>query len=172
MTSADLALVRDWLRQPHVSAWWGEDVEREIADLAGQLRAGGPSVCRIVERERHAVGLLYRYRIADYPEYGREFAAAGVPVPPRAWSMDYLLGAPESVGRGVGVAMVRAACAELWAEQPDAACVIVAVHADNERSWRALQRAGFTTLLGTVDMAPDVGGHDRRHVVSRLDRPN
>jgi hypothetical protein len=48
--------------------------------------------------------------------------------------------------------------------------VIVAVHADNAASWRALEKAGLTRV-GSGEIAPDNPIDDRRHHVYRIDRP-
>lgn len=46
--------------------------------------------------------------------------------------------------------------------------VVVAVHADNESSWRMLERCGFHPI-GEASLEPDNPEDDRRHVVYRLD---
>ncbi len=170
-TQDDLGLLRTWLTAPHVRAWWGDSPDAQLADTEQELRAGGPSVYRIAELAGRPVGFLFRYAIDAYPEYVDELTAAGLDVPAAAWSVDYLLGEADMLGQRVGTAMLIVACRDLWAAEPDARCVIVPVYADNVRSWRVLQSAGFSRLPGRYEMEPDVPGHDRRHVVSRLDRP-
>lgn len=172
MSQDDLALVAHWLVQPHVAPWWSDDPDGQVADMRAELASGGPSVYRVAELDGQPVGLLFRYRIHDYPEYADELMEAHLVVPGDAWSMDYLVGEATATGRGVGTAMIRLAAGELWASEADAECVIVPVHADNERSWHALRHAGFTVLPIIFHMEPDTASHDRRHVVCRLDRPH
>lgn len=169
--TADLPRLRSWLEESHVRAWWGEQSPAFLADLAEELAAGGPSAYRMAELDGRTVGFLFRYPIHAYVEYVVELTQAGLEVPPGAWSMDYLVGEPTVLGHGVAAAMVRVAADELWASEPTATCIIVPVHADNEPSWRALARAGFSRLPGVFEMEPDVATHDRRHVVSQLLRP-
>lgn len=172
MTVSDLDLVCTWLRAPHVAPFWSHDVDAELADMRSELEEGGATTYRIAIDGGRPYGLVFRYRIHAYPEYADELAAGGVDVPTEAWSMDYLIGETDAVGRGFGAAMLRAACDELWGSEPEAACLVVPVHADNERSWRLLERVGFVRLPGVVELTPDNDSIDGRHVVSRLDRPD
>lgn len=171
LTVEDLPLVERWLHDPRVAEWWSDDPVAELADIENELRSGGGTVYRIVQLADRPIGLVFRYRIDDYIDYVHEFAAARIKVPPEAWSMDYLLGEGDVVGQGLGTAMVRAACEDLWSSVPDASCVMVPVHADNQRSWRALQHAGFARVPGVFDMEPDTEAHDGRHVIYTLRRP-
>lgn len=171
MTLNDLPMVATWMRRPHVAEWWSDDPTGELADMSNELRAGGPTVYCIIELDDRPVGLLFRYRIDAYGEYVEELAAANVDLPERAWSMDYLIGEQDVVGRGVGTAMVRAACEDLWRSDERASCLLVPVHADNVRSWRVLEKCGFTRLPGVFEMEPDTAAHDGRHVVYSLMRP-
>ncbi|MDO5696911.1 MAG: GNAT family N-acetyltransferase [Dermatophilus congolensis] len=171
LTVDDLALAAEWLARPHVIAGWGDEGEAWCADTRSELEAGGPSVYRIAELGGAPVGLIFYYRVHDYAEYVDEFRDAGLDVPVDAWSMDYLIGEHRATARGVGSGMIRLACEELWRTHPDAATVIVPVHATNEHSWKALLRAGFERLPGTYDFEPDIPSHDRQHVICRLDRP-
>lgn len=170
LRQADLSVVADWLVQPHVAPWWSDDPDGQVADMRAELESQGPTVYCVAELDGEPVGLIFWYRIHDYPDYAEELSAAHLVVSTEAWSMDYLVGEPSATGRGVATAMVRLACQRLWEDEPDAECVIVPVHADNKRSWHALHRAGFTVLPIIFHMEPDTAGHDRRHVVCRLDR--
>lgn len=171
LTDDDLPLAKRWLHDPRVAEWWSDDPAAEFADLRQEHSFGGSTVYRIVQVGARPVGLLLRYRLDDHLDYMHEFAAARVDLPADAWSMDYLLGESDAVGRGVGTAMIRAATEELWATEPTASCVLVAVHADNARSWRALQHAGFARVPGIFEMEPDTAAHDGRHVIYSLRRP-
>ena len=85
-------------------------------------------------------------------------------------TIDYLIGDAADVGRGIGTRLIRSALEQLWVDHKDAECVIVAVHADNIGSWRALEKAGLTRVAhGELD--PDNPIDDRRHYVYRVDRP-
>lgn len=62
--------------------------------------------------------------------------------------------------------MVAAVLQSIWAS--GSRTVVVPVHADNERSWRMLERCGFH-LVGEASLEPDNPEDDRRHVVYRLE---
>lgn len=170
MTLDDLPLVGRWLHDPRVAEWWSDEPDAELADIERELGSGGTTIYRIVELGDRPIGMVFRYRIDDYVEYVHELAAARVDIPEHAWSMDYLLGEGDTVGRGIGTSMIRAACDELWSSESTATSVMVAVHADNSRSWRALQRAGFERTPGIFEMEPDTAAHDGRHVIYSLRR--
>ena len=92
------------------------------------------------------------------------------PLPVGAVSIDYLIGAPGDVGRGLGPSMIAAFTARTWADLPEATCVVVPVVAANRASWRALEKAGFA-LVADGELEPDNPIHDHLHRVLRLDRP-
>ena len=85
-------------------------------------------------------------------------------------SIDYLVGDPDMIGRGLGSAMISAFVAFVWTHDPTTTSLVVPVNSANERSWRALLRAGFRRVArGELD--PDNPIHDRLHEVLRIDRP-
>ncbi|WP_153504772.1 GNAT family N-acetyltransferase [Cumulibacter manganitolerans] len=171
LTLDDLPMVERWMRDPRVAEWWSDDPAGELADIEQEVREDGATVYRIFEVDAKPIGLIFRYRIDDYTDYVETFAAANVDLPPGSWSMDYLIGETDAVGRGLGTAMIRAACDEVWSTDAGASRILVPVHADNTRSWRALQRAGFTRIPGVFVMEPDTAAHDGRHVIYALSRP-
>jgi aminoglycoside 6'-N-acetyltransferase len=115
------------------------------------------------------LGLLQRSFLHDYPEDLNQLTPI-IPVPPRAMTIDYLIGDAADVGHGIGTRLIRSALRQLWSDHRDAECVIVAVHADNIGSWRALEKAGLTQVArGELD--PDNPTDDRRHHIYRVDRP-
>ena len=89
---------------------------------------------------------------------------------PGAASIDYLVGDVELVGRSVGSAMIHAFVAFVWTHDPTTTHLVVPVNSANERSWRALLRAGFH-LVARGEMEPDNPTHARMHEVLRIDRP-
>ncbi len=90
-------------------------------------------------------------------------------MPPGAVSLDYLLGEPGDVGRGLGPSMIAAFVARTWADLPESTCVVVPVVAANRASWRALEKAGFVPVA-EGELEPDNPIDDRLHRVLRRDR--
>jgi aminoglycoside 6'-N-acetyltransferase len=58
----------------------------------------------------------------------------------------------------------------VWTHDPTTTSLVVPVNSANERSWRALLRAGFR-LVARGELDPDNPIHDRAHEVLRIDRP-
>ncbi|ANY10311.1 acetyltransferase [Pseudonocardia sp. HH130630-07] len=164
-------MLRAWLAEPHVHRWWFHDtgpgaVER---DFGPAMRGEEPAEDLVVELGGEPVGLLQRCRWQDYPEYVAEVEPYVV-LPPGAVTIDYLIGSPGLVGRGLGPRMIAGAVAGVWERYPDAPAVVVPVVAVNRASWRALEKAGFRRVA-TGDLAPDNPADPPLHVILRIDRP-
>ncbi|TDC26394.1 N-acetyltransferase [Streptomyces sp. 8K308] len=172
LAEPDFPLLAGWLARPHVARWWHHETSAEAVarDFGPAARADEPSDDLLALLDGRAVGLVQRCAFADYPEYRAELAAV-VPVPAGAVTVDYLLGDPELLGRGLGTAMIGAALELAWAELPDARCVLVPVVAANRASWRALERAGLRRV-GAGELTPDNPVDDPLHYVYRVDRPS
>lgn len=168
----DFGLLAEWLAAPHVVQWWAHEYTPEAVE-----RDFGPSVDGHEPGEDHLalldgspIGLVQYSHFVDYPEYLEEMADV-YPVGDGAVTMDYLVGAPERVGRGVGTEMIRAFVERVWATDPLATHIVVPVNTANERSWRALLRAGFQ-LVARGELEPDSPSHGPMHEILRLDRPD
>ena len=168
-TRDDFPLMSAWLREPLVETWWHEDPSPEA--LEGQygrdIDGAGSTRLRVALLDGEPVGFVQWYAYADEPQYTAELAPA-VEVAAGAYSLDYLIGSGEHRRRGVGAAMLRAACSDAW--QEGATEIVVPVHAENLGSQRVLQRVGFS-LVGPAELEPDNPAHSRAHLVYRLRRP-
>jgi aminoglycoside 6'-N-acetyltransferase len=171
LSRGDFPLLARWLAEPHVARWWAHDsapeaLEADFGPDVDGLEASEVYIASLAGKG--PIGLIQRFRMADYPDTRGEIAAI-VPIPDDAISIDYFIGEPQHLRRGLGGAMIRHCVHAWWRDWPDAGPVIVAVHADNHASWRALQSAGFERI-GSGLMTPDNPVDDRRHLVYRLDR--
>ena len=169
---ADFPLLARWLATEPVRRWWCHEWSPEAVE-----RDFGPSVDGLEPNEDwlalvdgEPVGLVQRSRVADYEENLRDFASL-VEVPAGAATLDYLVGDPQRLGRGLGTSMIAAMVERTWRDLPDAPCVLVAVVAANTASWRALEKAGFR-VVASGDLPPDNPVDDPLHHVLRLDRPH
>ncbi|WP_219825297.1 GNAT family N-acetyltransferase [Nonomuraea typhae] len=155
----------------HVARWWNHETSAEAVarDFGGVIRGEEPSEDLLVSRYGRPLGLFQRSRLADYPDYRAELAAIAE-VPDGALTIDYLIGDPQQVGRGIGAEMIRRFVERTWAEHPSATCIVVPVVAANTASWRALEKAGLRRV-GEGDLEPDNPIDAPAHYVYRTDRP-
>lgn len=142
----DFALLSDWRRRPHVARWWGEtsaedllkEFEKEIADPLVELYIAvhkGQDIGFVQACDAFAVGDGW------WPD-----AAPGT------WAIDYLIGEPDFIGKGLGSALISAFTDRLFS-RADIRTVTADPEPGNTASIRACQKAGFTKT-GIVD-TPD-----------------
>jgi aminoglycoside 6'-N-acetyltransferase len=142
MRSADLDQVGEWLRQPHVAGWYlsASTVKEELDDLRQSISDVQPTEVLVVSQEGRPIGWCQWYRCADYPEY-----AGGVGAGPGDIGIDYAIGEPTMVGRGVGTDLVAALVVHVRLRYP-AAGIIADPETGNMASRRVLEKNGFTLL--------------------------
>ena len=160
-----------WLAAPHVREWWNHDPSPDAVedDFGDAVDGAEPGEDWIAELDGRPIGLIQYSRFADYPDYAAEMEPV-YPVSDGDASIDYLVGEPALVGRGVGRSMISAFVAFVWTHDPTTTSLVVPVNSANERSWRALLRAGFH-LVARGELDPDNPVHGRLHEVLRIDRP-
>lgn len=147
-------------------------LEELTADVQTALAQIGGAQCADVQNERPAnpwpIGLIQRYTFADNPGYIEELAPL-LAVPGTALSMDYFIGEPAALHRGLGSAMLRAALQSTWPAYPNAPAVIVPVVVANTASWRMLERIGFRRVASGL-LTPDNPVDEPDHYVYQIDR--
>lgn len=170
ITRDDFPVIGRWLRDPQVAWWWNDDADPEALGVqyGPSIDGSDPTEVFITRIDGAEVGLIQRYRLHDEEEYIAELEPL-VAIPDGAMSIDYLL-ADAVAGQGRGTTMIGAFVARLWHDHPPCPCLVVPVHADNRRSWRALERNGFRRVA-EGDLTPDNPAHSPRHVIYRRDRP-
>ena len=170
LARTDFPLLGTWLAAPHVARWWsapGDPASLE-ARYGPTVDGDDPTEVFVATVGGEPVGLVQRYRLADEPGWVVALGPAGVP--PDAFGIDYLVGDPARTGRGLGTAMIEALVADSWRRYPECPTCVVAVHADNRRSWRALERSGFARAwAGRLDTDDPADGGP--HVVYLRRRP-
>jgi len=144
LTRTDFPMLSAWLAQPHVAAWWREpsDPTAVAAQYGPCVDGHDPTQVFVAERRGTPVGLIQRYRMSDEDEWQRALAAADLPS--AAVGIDYLVGAARDTGQGLGPALIDAFVADTFRSMDDIHTIVAAVQQDNRRSWRALEKAGFT----------------------------
>lgn len=141
MTRADLPDLLRWLLAPHVGRWfrsatpWTDEVVE--GRYGPRIDGSTPDRMFVVTVEGEPVGFVQDYRIGDHPEF------ALLTAQPDAIGVDYAIGVPGQLGRGVGVAMLRCWFGLARAGYPEASTYFAAPDHRNVASRRLLLAVGF-----------------------------
>jgi aminoglycoside 6'-N-acetyltransferase len=141
MTEADLPAVEAWLGLPHVARWWTPDTTAaaEIAEYRERVRPDSKPATHMlmVTLDSTPVGWCQWYRWADYPAAAEAMGARDGEI-----GIDYAIGEPAQVGRGVGTTLIAALTAEIRRRHPGAG-ILTDPDAANMASRRVLEKNGF-----------------------------
>jgi aminoglycoside 6'-N-acetyltransferase len=140
-TRADLPLLATWLDTPHVAHWW----PREDTSLAALDAHYGPAIdgtdqsrlFLILIDDGTPVGFCETYLHADNPEWDQTIGL------PNVAGIDYLIGAPELCGHGLGTAMIGAFTGLVFGLYPQVSGIASVPQAANPASRRVLEKNGF-----------------------------
>lgn len=147
-----LGTLARWLAADHVAPWFGPPAGAE-EDPLGERDAVRRFVASLAGRP---IGLIQIYRSSDFPDnaavVGGRIGEVGI---------DYLIGEPELIGRGLGPALINAFLERHASGRGDVGGVRVDVSEANERSWRCLEKLGFSRDREGVA----IPGQDGRHYV-------
>lgn len=133
LTRADMPMMRRWLAEPHVRAWWGAP-DDEIAVIEQDLDHG-PTDMRIV----HHAEKPFAY-VQDYPAHHWPMPHyADFPQGTRA--VDTFIGVPSMLGKGHAARYLRQRAADLIAQ--GAPAVVIDPAPANTNAIRAYRAAGF-----------------------------
>jgi RimJ/RimL family protein N-acetyltransferase len=165
MTPGDFPEVARWVGEPHVARWWGSDHRTE----AGIARHYGPALrgeealrVWIWEVNGRSVGFAQDYRISDHPEYALLTAR------PDAIGVDYGIGEPAFVGRGLGTGLLWVFLRDIvWPAYSGATEFFAAPDHRNAVSLRVLAKLGF--VRGVWFDEPAADGSTRTLVGCSLD---
>jgi aminoglycoside 6'-N-acetyltransferase len=145
MTADDLPLVRGWLEEPHVGPWWKPS---EIDDVTRAVRGEEPVETWLLLLDGREVGYFQLYDIACDDAY--RAACATVGVAPGTAGMDYLLGDPELIGRGIGTEAIKHFVEDIVFGRNEYPAVTAGPEPRNAASIRVLEKNGFV-FVGTID---------------------
>jgi aminoglycoside 6'-N-acetyltransferase len=142
MGRGDLPDLLRWRQAEHVMRWWvhdGAPTAEEIESRYGPRIDGmSPTRMWVTEVNGRSVGFVQDYVIGDYPDY------AVLCPDPRAIGVDYAIGEPEWIGRGLGARALWAWMLRAQRRFPDATSYFAAPDHRNRASLRVLAKVGFT----------------------------
>lgn len=142
MMRGDLPLLARWVDQPHVRRWWVTGVEPSLESVTeaygAKIDGMTPTRMWVAEVNGRSLGFLQDYLIRDYPD------VALLTPDPDAVGVDYAIGEPDWVGRGLGVRLVWAWMLRARRRFPETNTYFAAPDHRNEASLRVLDKAGFT----------------------------
>jgi len=139
MQPDDLPLVSRWLAEEHVARWYvaGSSVEQEVDDLRLSVTGRQAVHALLVLEDDTPIGWCQWYRCEDDPEWAAEIGAE-----PGDVGIDYAIGDPACVGRGLGTALVGTLVRRVRSEHPSVA-FMSDPDARNTPSRRVLEKNGF-----------------------------
>ncbi|NUT32760.1 MAG: GNAT family N-acetyltransferase [Hamadaea sp.] len=162
---SDFADLLRWQHTAHVREWWRDTP----TDLAAMERKYGPRIDGATPVRVHVLlvdgrpaGHFQHYRTADFADYGAAVDDL------EAVAIDYAIGAPDLIGRGIGTQAIWAYVRDVvLPAHPEAPRVVATPKVGNLPSIRALEKAGFQRVRDVV-LPPSAGGHEE--AVCVLDR--
>jgi aminoglycoside 6'-N-acetyltransferase len=170
MVEGDLPMLADWLREEHVQRWWKDPTAPDDVEAHYLPRILGidPTEMFVIVWEGRDIGMIQRYRLDDNPDWELSLAPSGLSFGV-ASGIDYAIGVPEMIGRGIGSAAVATFSAAVFERYPDVERIAVTPQAANRASCRVLEKAGYvlgwTGILVSDD--PADAGPAALYILSR-----
>jgi len=135
LAAHDFELLVLWRNHPHVAEWW--DGPTDLAGITAQytprLSPLDPVRMFIVERDGGPFGRIQYERTKDWlPGYDADVA-----------NIDFLIGDAGDIGRGHGPQMIAQFIQDMVLEDGRFSRVVADPAIENQRSIRALEKAGF-----------------------------
>jgi aminoglycoside 6'-N-acetyltransferase len=139
----DFPLLCQWLANPHVEPWWREEHTPDAVETryGPTIDGSDPTRVFVVEGNGTGIGLIQWYRLDDNPAWRASLSVANIP--PDAAGIDYLIGAEDLIGQGLGAVIVERFLEEMWSQDPTITAAVTSVDQANRRSWRVLEKAAF-----------------------------
>ena len=133
-TPGNRFMVRRWLADPQIEAWWGNRASAE-AEIA--LAMESPSaLCRIIEDAGQPIGYAHAVDAGLWGEMLPD------DIPPGCWDLDIFVGSASHRSQGAGRQAIELLAHEVFTTTLALACCIV-TSVRNEAAMRTYELAGF-----------------------------
>ena len=136
-TPEDRFLIRRWLAEPEVQAWWGNAASAEAGITLAMDSA--TALPRIIDCDGRPIGYAHAVEIGLWAEAKPQELPAG------AWDIDLFIASAADRGKGLAHTALALLTDEVFATTLAVACSAV-VSIRNEAAVRAYERAGFRWL--------------------------
>lgn len=136
MTAEDLTIFKKWLYTPHVAKWYHEPLDW-ITEIEQQEGAFNWIHHYIVECDNRQIGFCQYYACEDSVELWEGYTALG-----GSYSIDYMIGESEYIGRGFGREIVMSLIEKIK-DHSDARRIVVQPEQENKASCGVLLSCGF-----------------------------
>lgn len=136
MTAADMPIFKQWLAAPHVARWYHDPLDW-IEEVEKQDQAFRWLHHFIVEQDGVPIGFCQYYACKDSEELWEGYTALG-----GSYSIDYLIGDPAYLRKGIGKQVVADLLRKI-ALHRDAKRIVVQPEPENEASCGLLRSCGF-----------------------------
>jgi len=128
----ELPQLRAWFRATHVARWWTVSESDVTAKYLPRIRGEGDTRMFAIVVDGNLIGMIQAGPADD--EYAVGSGACGI---------DFLIGDEGSIGRGLGPRIIDAFVTEEVFGHHGYLLCLSDPHEDNQRSIRALEKAGF-----------------------------
>jgi RimJ/RimL family protein N-acetyltransferase len=145
VTREDLPLLAEWLAEPHIAKWWGDETTESLSEIE-QAMESTETRAMIVELDGRPLAYLQFYD--PHLEEGHPYQDQ----PKGTLGIDISIGPADLVGIGHGSAIVRQLVEQLFAA--GAPRIVIDPDPENTQAIRAYEKAGFrhvntrTTIYG------------------------
>lgn len=136
MAAADLALFKKWLYTPHVAKWYHEPLAW-ISEVEQQHTTFHWIHHYMVEHDNRPIGFCQYYACGDSDESWAGYTAMG-----GSFSVDYMIGEIDGIGKGFGKETVLALIEKIKTHT-DAKRIVVQPETENKASCGVLLSCGF-----------------------------
>lgn len=146
LDSSHFNILFEWLKEPHVKAWWGPDENRRAFEIRHQSMIASPLVFpHIVFLDGRPIGYVNYWFVEEDSDFKPHFSKDTV-------GTDQFIGVPDLIGKGIGSCFIRQFTDELLL-RPDVGLVITDPDPMNLPAIRSYEKAGFikTKLMQTSE---------------------
>ena len=154
VTEPDMALLRRWLRRPHLQEWWG-DPEIELGYIRDMIEGRDTTRPFIFHVDGEPAGYIQYWFVGHWRKepWIRDNPWLEA-LPDDAIGVDLSIAKPELLSQGIGSDVLRLFCQQL--HDRGYGYIIIDPDPENTRAVRAYEKAGFHQIPEFIGASDDV----------------